>query len=265
MHRGLGHVEFFDYPLDDMAELDKAHKKMTVNGYKGLSFHVPMPRPVFFPYAGVSCFFLNEEPEHQELSFKLIENTLQHAQDWNTDYVVTHLTYGKTDTPDPEKAKQLAMNACERFAILSREYRIPINIEFAAYTQAFNKPEQFVEYVSQYEELGICLDTGHTMLGAEMHKRDYFHDIGILAPHTRAMHLWNTRCESYEHIPLHPSQSPDDGWIDIEQTLEMVLSQSPNSTIVFEYPVAEVTADIQEGYDWIENMVKDIKNKTKHQ
>ncbi len=262
LHRGLRHVEFFDYPPNDMVELKSTYEEMAAKGHKGLSFHAPMPRPVFFPYSGVTCFFLNDKPEHRELSFQLIENTLQHAQDWDADYIVTHLTYGKTDTSDPDKAKQLARDTCERFASLSSNYCVPINIEFAAYTTAFNDPEQFIELVSQHEELGICIDTGHTMFGAQIHKRDYFDDIEILAPHTRSMHLWNTRCKTYDHIPLHPSQSPQDGWIDIEKTLEIVLSKNPNSTIVFEYPVAEVTPDIQEGYDWIENMVKRITQKT---
>ncbi len=262
MHRGLAHVEFFDYPLDDMVELRNTYKEMAVNGYKGLSFHAPMPRPAFFPFAGVTCFFLNEEPESRELSFQLVEDTLQHAQDWNADYVVTHLTYGKTDTTDSDKAILLAEDTCERFAKLSRDYCIPINIEYAAYTQAFNEPEQFVNIVSQHDELGICIDIGHTMLGAQMHKRDYFGDIEILAPYTRAMHLWNTRCEDYEHIPLHPSQSSKEGWIDLEQTLEIVLTQNPDSTIVFEYPVTEVTPYIREGYVWIENMVKKITHKS---
>ena len=99
------------------------------------------------------------------------------------------------------------------------------------------------------------------MFGAHIHKRDYFDDIAILAPHTRSMHLWNTRCEVHDHIPLHPSQSPLDGWIDLEKTLEIVLIQNPSSAIVFEYPVVEVTPDIQEGYDWIESVVKTITHR----
>ncbi|RKZ49432.1 MAG: hypothetical protein DRQ58_02015 [Gammaproteobacteria bacterium] len=261
LHRGLGHVEFFDYAQNDMTELKKTHEELVVNGYKGLSFHAPMPRPLFFPFSGVTCFFLNEKPELRDLSFQLIEDTLQHAQNWGADYVVTHLTYGKTDTSDPIKAKQLAKDTCERFAALSRNYRVPINIEFAAYTRTFNHPEEFAELVSQHKELGICIDTGHTMFGAQMHKRDYFDDIAILAPHARSMHLWNTRCEVHDHIPLHPSQSSQEGWIDIEQTLEIVLAQNTNCTIIFEYPVVEVTPNIQEGYDWIEDLVKTITHK----
>ncbi len=262
LHRGLGHVEFFDYPLCDMDELKIIYEKMRHEGRTGLSFHAPMPRPDFFPFSGITCFFLNEEPARRDLSFRLIEDTLQHAQDWGADYVVTHLTFGKTDTSDPGRAEELAWDTCERFATLSRSYDVPVNIEFAAYTTAFNDPGKFVEIISKYDELGICIDSGHTMFGAKMHKRDYFDDISILAPLARSMHLWNTRCEAQDHVPLHPSQSPQDGWIDIEQTLEMVLKQNPDSTIIFEYPVAEVTKGIQEGYDWIENMIRTITCKT---
>ncbi|MBL1140862.1 MAG: sugar phosphate isomerase/epimerase [Proteobacteria bacterium] len=264
LHRGLGHVEFFDYPRNEMARLKKTYRDMANKGQKGLSFHAPMPRPAFFPYSGVTCFFLNEEPALRELSFQLLEDTLQHAQAWEADYIVTHLTYGKTDTTDPEKATSLAQDSCDRFATLSRKYDVPVNIEFAAYSTAFHEAERFVELVSQYEELGICIDTGHTMFGAQMHQRDYFDDISKLASQARSMHLWNTRCDVHDHIPLHPSQSPQEGWIDMERTLKIVFAQNPDSSIVFEYPIVNVTPAIQEGYDWIENMIKTINYQTNH-
>ena len=261
LHRGLGHVEFFDYPLEAMDGLKLEYAELKKDGYKGLSFHAPMPRPAFFPFAGVSCFFLNENPEHRALSFSLVEETLQHAQSWQADYVVTHLTFGKTDTRNPVTARDLANRACAKLAALSDQYAIPIHLEFAAYTRAFNLPEQFVGVVSQYDELGICLDTGHTMLGARLHGRDYLDDIRALAPQTKSLHLWNTRGENQAHIPLHPSQLPSEGWIDIEQTLKIVITCNPRIAIVFEYPVKRLTSEVQAGYDWVETMALGITGK----
>jgi len=258
MHRGLGHVEFFDFSPKAMDALRASYAGLKGHGYKGLSFHAPMPRPAFFPFAGVTCFFLNEDPDRRALSFRLLEETLRYAQAWNADHIVTHLTYGKTDTSDPGKALGLARNAGEIFAALSDRYGIPIHLEFAAYTRSFNKAGQFVGIVSQYEELGICVDSGHTMLGARMHGRDYLDDIRTLAPQARSLHLWNTQAKDQIHVPLHPSQSASQGWIDIEKILEIVLACNPRIPIVFEYPVTELTPDIQAGYDWVEQMVISI-------
>jgi predicted deacylase len=101
------------------------------------------------------------------------------------------------------------------------------------------------------------------MLGARMHGRDYLADIGALAPYARAMHLWNTRGEDFSHTPLHPSQSPAYGWIDLERTLETVVAANPQIAIVFEYPVEELTPDIQAGYDWIADLVAASQDRNK--
>ncbi len=255
LHRGLGRVEFFDYPLDAMQALREHYSELAAKGRPGLSFHAPMPRPKDYRFSGITCFFLNERAEHREISFRAVEETLRHARDWSADYVVTHLTFGKADTANPETAVELAADACERLARMSRRYEIPINIEFAAYTRAFNDPRHFVQALSEHPELGICLDTGHAMLGARLHGRDYLDDIRILAPHTRSMHLWNTKDGSGIHTPLHPSQSPADGWIDVGETLRTVLTHNPRTSIIFEYPVTKVTPDIQAGYDWIGELV----------
>jgi hypothetical protein len=52
-------------------------------------------------------------------------------------------------------------------------------------------------------------------------------------------------------VPLHPSQSPADGWIDVPAAMQTVLAHNPGVHIIFEYPVESVTPRIQEGYDWI--------------
>ncbi len=262
LHRGLGRVEFFDFPLDAMDTLRLTYAEMAAKGHAGLSFHTPMPRPRDFPYSGVTCLFLNEAPEHREISFRAVEETLQHAQAWGADFAVTHLTFGKTDTSDPSTAVRLAAQACERLASLSRRYGTPINIEFAAYTPAFHQPKLFVQAMSDHPELGICIDTGHTMLGARLHGRDYLNDIKTLAPHTRSMHLWNTRGGDTFHTPLHPSQSPTHGWIDIRETLAAVLAVNPHTAIIFEYPIARLTPKIQAGYDWVAELVANSNQTT---
>lgn len=255
IHRGIGGVEFFDFPAAAMETLDDTCRGLAAQGYRRMSFHAPMPRPAHFPFDGVTCFFLNEDPAKRELSFHVVEESLRHARNRGAAYVVTHLNYGRTDTSDAAIAGQLARSACARLAELSRSYGVPIHIEFAAYTTAFHEPRGFVEVVAPHRELGICLDIGHARIGAALRRRDYFSDICVLAPHARSMHLWNTRGDGPEHVPLHPSQSPAEGWIDVERTLAAVLTHCPDIPVVFEYPVEKLTPDIQAGYDWVGRMV----------
>ena len=259
LHRGLGRVEFFDYARRDLETLAAALEGLAGEGRPCFSFHAPIVRPPYFPFPGETCFFLNEDPAKRALSFRLLADTLGQAKRWRAEYVVTHLTYGPSDTPERPLAARLAREACDRMADLSSEVGLPIDVEFAAYSQAFDRPEDFLAVVSGHPELGICLDVGHAFLGAERGRRDFLGDLALLAPWARSMHLWNTKGDDHKrgfgHVPLHPSQTPAEGWIDIECVLDTVLERNPAVRIIYEYPVAAVTPEIQAGYDWIAALV----------
>lgn len=264
LHRGLGGVELFDFPPHCAPALRHTLQELENAGYTRLSFHSPMPRPRYFEHSGVSCFFLHTDAALRELSFRVLEETLQHARAWGAAYVVTHLTYGKTDTTDGAAAARLARAACVRFAALSARYAMPIDIEFAAYSSAFASVADFLAAMGESPQLGFCIDIGHAALGAQIRQRSYLDDIRALAPRARSMHLWNTlgpeRARADGHVPLHPSQSPTAGWIDIEETLRIVLAHNPRIHIVFEYPVAHVTPEVRAGYDWIAGLVRRYAN-----
>ncbi len=259
LHKGLGRVEAFDYARERLGQLKGVLNNLSKEGTSSFSFHAPVPRPEYFPFPGVTSFLLNENPANRQLSFRLMEDTLKQAREWNAEYVVCHLTYRPTDTQDEGKATRLAEEACCRLAEMSRSCGVPVHVEFAPYSSAFHKPSQFIEMMETYPELGICVDMGHTFLGTKQWDRDYLGDIEALAPYARSMHLWNAKnYEHYKihgHIPLHPSQRPQEGWVDVEKVLEIVLSINSGVKIIFEYPVKEVTREVQEGFDWVRGIV----------
>jgi sugar phosphate isomerase/epimerase len=189
----------------------------------------------------------------------LLEDTLKQAKEWGAEYVVCHLTYRPTDTQDERKAMELAERACNWLAETSRSHGIPIHTEYTSYSNAFHRPSQFVEMVGAHPELGLCIDVGHAFLGAQQRQKNYLKEIEVLAPYARSMHLWNAmNYEHYRkhgHIPLHPSQRPGEGWIDIEKVLEVMLTTSEDVKIIFEYRISEVTREIQEGFDWVKGIV----------
>lgn len=260
LHKGLGRVEAFDYAREGLGQLKDLLTSFYKEGIKGFSFHAPVPRPEYFPFPGVTSFLLNEDPANRQLSLCLFEDTLKQAREWDADYVVCHITYKPTDTQDERMATKLAEQACRRLAEMSSAYGVPIHAEFTSYSNAFHKPNQFIETVGAHRELGICIDMGHAFLGAQQRGRNYLEDIEALAPYTRSMHLWNARdFEHYKrhgHLPLHPSQKPHEGWIDVEKVLEAVLSANPKVKIIFEYPAKEVTREVQEGFDWVKGIVE---------
>ncbi|MEK7822009.1 MAG: TIM barrel protein [Planctomycetota bacterium] len=260
LHKGLGRVEAFDFAREGLGQLRGVLDGLCAEGTESFSFHAPVPRPEYFPFSGVTSFLLNEDPANRQLSFRLLEDTLKQAGEWGAEYVVCHLTYRLTDTQDERMAMRLAEQACRRLAEMSRSHGVPIHAEFTSYSNAFNRPSQFVEMIGAHTELGICIDTGHAFLGAQQRNKNYLKDIEALAPYARSMHLWNARdFEHYKkhgHVPLHPSQRPHEGWIDVEKVLEVVLGANKEVKIIFEYPVKEVTRELQEGFDWIKGLAE---------
>ncbi|MFQ5964913.1 MAG: sugar phosphate isomerase/epimerase family protein [Candidatus Scalinduaceae bacterium] len=260
LHTGIDRYEVFDYQEDKLGKL-----KAFINKKKlPFSFHVPFFRPSYFPYRGVTTFFLNDDPKKRALSFKLINSTLHYARGWNADYVVTHLNWME-DSKNLIKVLKLASDTESRFCKLADKYNIPINVEFGGYSGLFHKPIQFVEFVLNHHLLGICIDIGHTFLISETRNRNYFKDIEIMAPYTKSIHLWNTKdlnhCKKYNHVPVHPSQEAKDGWIDIKKTLEIILSNNKDCNIVFEYNQSyydRIPNEVKEGIEWVKDIVKRI-------
>jgi sugar phosphate isomerase/epimerase len=193
------------------------------------------------------------------MSFRLLGETLEAAKRWGAEYVVCHLTFGPTDSKDEAVARKLAEAALARFAAMSRASGIPIDVEFAAYSDSFHRPDVFVELVGVHPELGVCLDVAHAYIGSQRRERDYWKDIKTLAVKARSAHLWNTRgaddARNNGHWPLHPSQDPKDGWIDIERVVNVLLAINSKMSIIFEYPVISVTPEVNKGYHWVADLV----------
>lgn len=259
IHRGLGRVEFFDLTDEEMEAFERTLAPLAAEGRSKVSFHAPVHRPTWFPHVGVTCFFLSEDEDKRELSFRLLGHTIDLARAWEAEYVVTHLTFGPTDTKNESRAADLASMALERMAGMSRDSGLPIDVEFAAYTDSYHHPETFAAAVGAHSELGICIDVGHTCLGSIKRGRPFLDDIAALAPGARSMHLWNTtgpeHTAMHHHTALHPSQSPTEGWIDLPAAVETVRAHNPDVNVIFEYPITELTPDIQAGYDWVAEMV----------
>lgn len=255
LFRGLGHIELFDFADEDLDRLEDTLAQLSSEGYRTFSFRAPMPRPGFFPWHGDTCFLLNPDRANRELYARLLQETLEQAREWGAGYAVTPLTHAATDTDDPELAADLARGAAKRLALFSRDFGVPVDIAYNAYSPAFNRAGQFAELIARHPELGISLDVGDAYLGAVQNERDYLSDIEELAPLTRSLRLWNTRGPEHyaEHgrRPLHPSQSPDEGWIDIRRVLEIVLEQNPAVTVVFGYADEDPGERTRIGYDWV--------------
>lgn len=261
LHTGLDRFEVFDFGEDKLERLKAFIKKKK----RPFSFHVPFLRPPYFPYVGVTSFFLNDDPIKRVLSFQLINSTLHYSKMWKADFVVTHLNW-KEDSSNKIRVLKLADKTESRFCELADKYNMPINVEYGGYTGHFYRPAQFVEFVRDHPLLGICVDIGHTFLISKTRNRNFLKEVETMAPYARSIHVWNTKgldhCKKHGHVPVHPSQKPKEGWVDIKKVLEVLLSANKDCNVVFEYNRSyydNIPGKIKEGMEWVKELVDKYK------
>jgi sugar phosphate isomerase/epimerase len=240
----------------EITSLIKLSKKHPIK----VSYHAP----VFYQSDPTVTYYLNSNERLRRATFDILETNLRMAQSLPTDHVIVHFTSKDIDDKISDKELyRLAEESGYELNHLSKKYNIPIHLEYAGYNNRFNKFEDWIGVVNKYENLGICLDVGHLYLSCQLNNFDYFTGLYTLLPQVKSVHLWNTRglddIRKYGHIPVHPEQTPKDGWIDIEETLRIVLNYNGNIPIVFEpdfnYGGIEYA---EEGIDWINELIYEL-------
>lgn len=87
--------------------------------------------------------------------------------------------------------------------------------------------------------LGICLDSGHLATAlrqmGNFSAERYLAAAAHLAPLVPVVHLWNTRGNPAEHhVPVHPDQQPEAGWLPIPSLLDRVRAHAPTAALIAE-------------------------------
>ena len=118
--------------------------------------------------------------------------------------------------------------------------------------------------LKEYTPLRYCFDTAHANLAAIYNEFDVYEFHGEMLPYLGSVHLWNTRSRddylAFRHIPVHPSQLPDDGWVDIPRILRAVRDSDRTLPVIFEsmpsYPESLGDYDYREGVKWVKELLE---------
>lgn len=147
---------------------------------------------------------------------------------------------------------------------MAEKYGLKVNIEYASYDHRFKNPDEWIELVKDYEDIGICLDIGQLFINCKEVGSDFYQKLKEILPYTNAIHIWNTReksdLERFGFIPVHPSQKPEEGWIDIEKSIEIIKAQHRDIPIVFE-PNFSYNGEeyFSEGLDWVNSIMAQVQ------
>jgi sugar phosphate isomerase/epimerase len=229
---------------------------------EGLSygFHDPLPRLPSDDYP----FLTDPDDEKRWRTLDSMHRTLQTAVEYGAEYVIGHIPSVIWEPlPNLTEAQimELAHNSCDQLTIWSKEAGIPFVLENVGPNPYFFEVEAFIEVMEAHPDLRFCLDIGHLHLMSIYAGTDSLEFARKLAPYTWIIHVYNATPEmyrKYHHVPVHPSQRPEEGWADIPATLECVLEyEERDLIIVFEYspPYPADETFMREGIEWVKEVV----------
>jgi sugar phosphate isomerase/epimerase len=222
----------------------------------------------WYPKPPTWSFLCDVDADRRELTMKMITLTMEQADEFGAEYVVVHFPSPASEESEESrsKLKEIAWKSCDRLAELSLKRSIPVHIEGVGVSPLINA-EFLAAVLKQYSPpLRYCFDTAHTHLAAIQNGFDLYAFEAELLPYLGSIHLWNTRSKddylAFRHIPVHPSQSAEKGWVDIARVLQIMDSIRNSLPIIFEseslYPEALGNYNYGEGVRWVKKLLETL-------
>ncbi len=256
---GLRRGEFYNFPLDDLQRLTK---ELADNGISR-TIHAPLVKPDWYPDPPTWSFLCDVDEDSRNRTFKMIIESLAHAEEIGAEHVVVHFPIPSTDADGENESKleSIAWKSCDKLAELSVKRGVDIHVEGLGNSPYLDSGFLF-EALKQYP-LKYCFDTGHMNLASRVRKFDLYEFAEEIAPFVGSMHLWNNRGPedyiAFRHIAVHPSQDPEEGWADIRKLLHIL---KPSCPMIFEsplsYPEALGKFDYQDGVEWVKEILETL-------
>jgi len=258
---GLRRGEFYNFPAGDLPALKRGILLYNI----AVSIHSPLVRLEWYPDPPTWTFLCDVDKEKRQLTLRMVEETMELAAEFGAEYVVVHFPSPAADeTGGVSHAglREIALDSCHRLAELSQQHQISIHLEGFG-PSPFLDPEFLIEVMNQFPTLRYCWDSAHMFISAQRDGFDYYAFAEQLAPYLGSIHLWNTRgiddYLTFRHIPVHPSQTPEEGWVDIPRLLRIMNEHNSSCPIIFEsvhrYPEALGNHDYRDGVKWIKELV----------
>lgn len=257
---GLERGEFYNLPGGVLPELTRLIEHHRLKW----SIHAPLVQLDWYPQPPTWSFLCDVDKDSRELTMKMVSLTVEQAGDLGAEYVVVHFPSPASDASDESEAKlkDIARRSCDLLAELSLKRNVPIHVEGVGQSDLING-EFLVMVLKEFSILRCCFDTAHALLAANHNDLDLYELEMELLPYLGSMHLWNTRGRedylAFHHVPVHPSQSADEGWVDIPRVLAALGSARHSLPIIFEserfYPEALGNHDYREGVEWVKELL----------
>ncbi len=260
LSNGLQRGEFYNFYPESLSDLSRRIERHGL----AASIHAPLVRMPWYPSPPTLSFLCDVDEDRRSLSLAMVEETMKAAEAFGAEYVVVHFPVTPTTGTgglSPGQLKDIAWDSAGRLAEYSDRHGVPIHMEGFG-PSPFMNVGFLNEVMRGFPCLRYCFDTGHMHIASQRDGFDLYEFAGGLAPNIGSVHVWNSRgledYLSFGHIPVHPLQRPEDGWVDTARVLRLIIAGNPGCRIILEsglrYPQSLGGHDFREGVQWVREL-----------
>ena len=260
LSNGLQRGEFYNFFPENMADLTRRIERHNL----AASIHAPLVRIPWYPSPPTLSFLCDVDEEKRHLSLAMVEETMRTAEGFGSEYVVVHFPVTPTTGVNGlgyAQLKAIAWDSAYHLAEYSQRHRVPIHMEGFG-PSPFLTVDFLNEVARNFPCLHYCFDTGHMHIASQRDGFDLYDFARQLAPNIGSVHVWNNRGVqdyfSFGHIPVHPVQKAEDGWVDVARILRIIIPNNPGCRIILEsgsrYPESLGAHDFREGVQWVKDL-----------
>lgn len=227
-----------------------------------LGVHAPLPRPANHHSLTHGHF----REEKREKLLKLAARSYAEATHLGANYIIFHLPlYNEESIRSLQRQRgsdgvRATIRAdCHHLCQLSRAGGPPVYLEIMYLDQEVMTID-FVKEVLVSLNFGLCLDLGHFQ--GSLHRFPNHSLIDLITeflPYVKVIHLYNTQgYVGHDHRLPHPSQKPEDDWIDLPRVLSFLRRSRPDCLYVLEYSLkfAKDPRQVEEGINWVKQLLR---------
>lgn len=233
--------------------------RMTRSKNMNVGYHLP----IYYQSNPKDTYYMSKNFRLRNANFEILEANLKMIKGLKVDYVVIHFLSTQIENEKYDNLEDfinIAKKSLNRLNILAKEYCVKINIEYSSQILEYSSPKYWIDLVSGYEGLGLCLDLGELYFRSKERNRDFFKELQLMLKKVNIIHLYNAidrqDVEKFGYIPINPSQKNEDGWIDIEKVVKYIKLEERKIPIIldpnFEYKGEEYFRD---GATWLNSML----------
>lgn len=252
--------EFYNFSRQELPQLKREIERHNLS----YSVHAPLVKTPWYVNPPTLTFLCDIDKDRRNLSFRMIQETVETASEFGAEYVIAHFPTPSTDGNGISyvRLKEIAMEGALRLAEISQKYKLPIHIEGFG-PSPFLSMDFLSEVITQFPILRYCFDTGHMHIASQRDGFDLYDFASQMADYIGSIHLWNSRgindYFTFHHVPVHPSQKSEEGWADIDRLLRLILEKKPSCPVVFEssphYPEELGNHDFRDGVKWVKEIL----------